>query len=68
MEALRLVEAIWLGLRFLSSLGGSAAAALPADPAKMCYQELAPDGVGAAVCPREFTRFTLPESGWMVRR
>lgn len=49
---------------------GSPVIPKPIEQAKMCYQALARDGVGAAICPRDFTSFTMPmpDEHWMVRR
>ena len=69
MEAVKLAEAAFMGLQLLWGLMGVGVAATRADQAP-CYQELARDGVGSAVCPRDFTEFSLPDpdAHWMVRR
>lgn len=70
MEAWQLALLAWYGLNLLIGLvAGGVALAKPAEAAKMCYQQLAPEG-GPAVCPRDFTAFTMPEPDdhFMVRR
>lgn len=72
MEAVQLAAMAWLGLQALFGLVAGAMwvakQEAPSPSSNVCYQELAPDG--PAVCPRDFTRFTLPEPGEerMVRR
>jgi hypothetical protein len=70
MEALQLAWIAYEGLKLLIILiAGGAALAKPVESARICYQELAPPE-GVAVCPRDFTRFTLPaaDDHLMVRR
>lgn len=71
MEALQLAWIAHEGLKLLIALiAGGAALAKPVESARICYQELAPPEEGAAVCPRDFTTFTLPaaDDHLMVRR
>jgi hypothetical protein len=59
-----------LGLLIALIAGGVALTkTTPTEAARICYQELAQDGA-AAVCPRDFTAFTMPDNGehLMVRR